>query len=309
MKLTEKLLSHLNRVFNKDAKPFDAMTITAADPVNWTVADAVLTLAVPSDPGMSLVIDLTNLNLQDVVDAANGGGFTATLMAIGDGDLSAMVLLDGTGSGSQAIQGFASLLWAMMNAIAYQLQGLGDEIPDMLQQLRMDLSQGEWVDFWLKVFLGTLRLSAETDEAAITRLISTVLTVKSNNKALELMVFAATGITVQVLDIPWLEEDNVTVDPDVIAQYSLSLLPGGEPAWGAANVLQCAFAVIFPSSATCAEYAKVMPIINANRAAGYYGIAYARPSPIKTNTIGDTTNTGGKLIGPEIPSLSPMVCP
>lgn len=311
MQLTPKLLGHLNRVFNKDPESFQAVTIDATDPMTWTVSDAHLHAEVPGNPGMTLDIDLLDMDLQDVVDAAQGLGYTASL-SIGDGELSAMVLIDASGVGAQAILGFRSLLWVFMNAAAYQLQYSSDQIDNMLDELRLDHADGEWLEYWLLVLLGGLRLPAETDPQLLARIISTVLRIKSNNIALEQLVLAATGVPVQVVDIPWLEADNVTVDPAILTKFSLSTLPSGKPAWGNPanlNVLQCAFGVLFPPGTDCTTIGEVMALINQDKAAGTYAIVYQNASAMKTNTLGDKTNTLGKQVGPAVGTFAPKVCP
>jgi hypothetical protein len=305
MLLTQKLIRYLPRTFLRIPQSVPALAIAHTGALSWSIADAVLTTAVAGVPGAALEIDLAELTLQQLADAINAHpGYTATLAPGVNGSVGAWALLDGAGAAGDSLAVYAAIEWSFIDAFARALTEAAATLVQMLRQLRLDLAEGEWLEFWGGRLLGTGRGAGETDAAMRNRVTSQVLTVKSNNRALEEIVRLSTGVDVEIVDIPWALPGGNTllthgggywtalhvtnsadyvcgpnpflVDAAVVAQFGLETLPDGRPVWGdlyAALPLNAAFAVIFDENATPEQVAAVMDVVHVNRAAGTVALA------------------------------------
>lgn len=320
MRLTRKLLGHLYRPFDRSEQAVQALTIQRAEAIAWTVGDGKLTVTVPTLPAAALEVDLSSHTLTSLVAAINGAsGYAATLAGGLAGSRSALMLLDGTGTAPggapAALTSYTSLLWVFMDAVARQLHLARAAIDGLLTQLLLHLAAGDWADYWLEHTIGGSRATGETDAALRERIISTILRVKSNNRALETLVSAATGISVTIEDIPWRVPSGAppgyTVDGAVMTKFALQPLPDGRPAWSEAENLPlvAAFAVIFPAGTSCTDQSKVMDIIGANRAAGTHALAYVESAAaMQTNSAGEVTNDASWVCGPVTADYLPSPC-
>lgn len=205
MRLTPKLLENLNRVFDKDPGRFVALRIAHQGGLRWSVADGALTLAVGDDPAASLIFDLSQYTLRQLVDAiAAASGYAVIYLDPDRADLSALVLLDGEGDASQfngdAIFGYTSLLWALLESIAAQLQAAKDQIPEAPRQLSTTTASGTWLDE-LGSYLKVPRLTGEAETQYGPRIIAEVLRPAANNIALERAIEDYTGQPCEVADV------------------------------------------------------------------------------------------------------------
>ncbi|HWY24434.1 MAG TPA: hypothetical protein VNX47_05910 [Nevskia sp.] len=341
MKLTATLASHLYRPASKNPLPVLGLTLNNTNPtMTWTVADQVLTTYLNGSPVPDKTVDLTAYTLATLVVYLNTlMGYSAVIGPAAYGAMSAVTLLDGSGSPADESLGdelnyYTSPKWALLDAAAREIQTAGNTIPNMLAELVFTTSDGEWVDTWLDETLGGLRQTGENDAALINRIASTITTIKSNNVALEKLVFKLTGITVQVVDIDWVTGSEAiftyggpnwndtqitnsltarlypayTTDQAIINSFGLPLDQIGQAYWGparACNPLFSAFAVVFAPNATSAQFQAVMPIINANRMGGTLALGYRAMVMLDTNVLADVTNNLDYVAGPAGTLYSP----
>jgi len=205
MKLTEKLLGYLHRVFDKGPDAFVALRVHYAGDLAWSVADGVLTLTVVGGPGTSASYDLSQHTLDSLVNAiAARAGFQVTFADRDRLKLSALVLLDGAGDQSQpngdAILGYTSILWAIMEAYSVQLQVLRDQVGNMLLQMSTKTASDIWLDE-LGSYYGVPRDNSESDALYGQRIIAQTLRPISNNVAIERAIEALTGQPCTVTDV------------------------------------------------------------------------------------------------------------
>lgn len=333
MKLTPKMMGHLYRDFDKNPRTYPALSLNYQDAtMEWTVADQVLTTVCTSTPADNLTLDLTAYDIQGLIAAlAANPNYTVVSLAP-DSSIGAIALMDGSGTPGNGIDqdilpAFSDLTWMTMDAAAHEVQDARNTLGDVLTELRLDLADGEWLELWMSYIIGGLKKEGETDAQLFQRIRSTVTLVKCNNVALEKIVFAQTGLTVQVVDINWFvanetlftyggpywDPSMVTnsanarlypawrADPAVVAEFGLLPAADGVPAFGDprnGNALLCAFAVIFSAPPACADYKTVMAAINKFKAGGTIGLAYQPSNTLLTNTLGDNTNDPAELSGP-----------
>lgn len=203
MKLTSRLLGYLNRVFDKDPKPFVGLNVIGDADWSWSISDRVLRVTVGGVEAATF--DLASLTINELIQAFNAlDGFAA---AIGDADragLMATVLLDGSEavlSGAYGpLTGYTSLLWAFMEGWAVELGGLRTQIAAAPDQLDLNKGSGVWLDE-IGGYYGVTRSLNETDEVYGPRVIAEALRPRSNNVALEAAIKVYTGQDATVTDV------------------------------------------------------------------------------------------------------------
>lgn len=202
MRLTERLLGFLNRVFDKDPKAFVAMRVEGSSDWSWSITDRVLRLT--HDGGVA-TFDLADMTLAELFqDLSALPGFVVTA---GDGErlgLKASVLLDGAGDvlgGSIApLTGYTSLLWAFMEGWAVELFDLQVQVSAAPSQLNLNEGTGVWLDE-IGSHYGVTRGLNEPDPIYGPRVIAEALRPRSNNVALEAAIKVYTGQDATVTDV------------------------------------------------------------------------------------------------------------
>lgn len=206
MRLTQKLLSFLNRVFDKDPAPFLALRLRYDGGMTWRVADGVLTTTVTGGSGEDLVVDLSQYRIGELINhlAAQPGyeiayGDQTTLSL-----LSALVLMDGSGdidkSNGDHLYGYTSILWSYLEAQASELQAAAAQIPEALAQMSTKTAQGEWLDE-LGDYYDVPRIQGENDASYGPRIIAEVLRPRGNNVAMQAAIKIFTGQDALVTDV------------------------------------------------------------------------------------------------------------
>jgi hypothetical protein len=192
VRLTNKLLGYLHRVFNKDPMQFLALRITCdSGQMTWAVSDGFLTLTpANSNFAQPMMLDLSTFTVQSL------GQFVASqpgyLVLFQDSstkkNLSALVLLDATGDVSQSngdhLFGYTNLLYAYVNATASELELLQAQIGNALQQMSTTTAEAEFLDFqgtFYDVPRNSVGSTSELDTSYSPRIISNVLLPSSNN--------------------------------------------------------------------------------------------------------------------------------
>lgn len=235
MKLTQKLLGWLHRVFDPNPEPFSALRIWySGTSMNWVVADGVLTISVSGGPGSGLTIDLSQYSIATLVDyiAAQPGYTVPYADGTSRRDLSALVLLDGSGdqfeSNGDLLQGYESLLYVMLEPAAAELQAAQAQIVNAIAQMDINSAEANWLDFWGDYF-NVPRTSGELDPAYAPRMIATVLRRRGNNVAMEAAIGGAIGQPVTVTNVtewgPTTPLFNNTISFDGTHTFNASAIP------------------------------------------------------------------------------------
>lgn len=231
MKLTDKLLGYLNRVFSKDPESFLALRLRYNGTMSWKISDGMLTTAVTGGSGGNLSIALPGMTISSLAAylALQPGYSLAYSVGTQYSGLSAMALIDG-GSSQNATNGdnltaYTSLLWAYMEANSIELTAARTSISEMLKQMSLQTASYTYLDD-LGEYYGVQRLLGETDTVYANRIIVVILRPKGNNVALEMAISYMTGgYATTVVDVPiagtaptqWYGQFDVTTQFDLIS--------------------------------------------------------------------------------------------
>jgi len=207
MRLTQKLLSYLNRVFDKDPGKFLALRLQyEGGGMTWRIEDGVLYTTVTGGPGSDLVVDLSQYRLADLMFyLASQPGYEIAYGVQGSAaQVSALALMDGEGDISRSngdhLYAYTSLLWAYMEAVASELKLAAAQIPEALKQMSTRTAEGEWLDE-LGGYYGVPRIQGEPDVSYGPRIIAEVLRPRGNNVAMEAAIKVYTGQDAKVTDV------------------------------------------------------------------------------------------------------------
>lgn len=207
MKLTQKLLSNLHRVFKKEPQSFLALRLRYnGTSMSWEVSEGVLTTNVVGGIGSGLSVNLANYSLFGLVNhlAAQPGYAVEYSDQSELRDLSARVLIDATGdqdaSNGDHLLGYTSLLWAYMEPMAVELKEIDHQIDEAIKQMNLRNSEGMWCDEWGSYY-GVIRRTGEEDAQYVTRIILEVLRPRGNNVAIEVVARELLGQPVTVNDV------------------------------------------------------------------------------------------------------------
>lgn len=207
MKLTQKLLGLLHRVFSVDPEHFLALQLGYdGDGLTWTVADAVLTTTVSGGQGVDLLIDLTTYTLGELINfiAAQPGYSVVKATGSANRKLGARILIDATGDLSvdsgDRLYAYTSLNWAFMDAYSVELEVAKAQIPEAINQLDLTTAEDEWLDE-LGSYYGVERLTDELNASYGPRIVATVMRPRCNNVSIEKAISYYTGQETTVTDV------------------------------------------------------------------------------------------------------------
>lgn len=206
MKLTQKLLSLLHRVFDPDPEQFLALRISYGGSMTWTVSEGVLSTTVVGGIGQGFSIDLTTLTLAQLTSAISALPGYQVLYADGSANLalSARVLIDGAGDIAQSngdhLYAYTSLVWAYMEAVGTELKAAKAQIPEAINQMSIPTASDDWIDE-LGSYYGVPRLQGEQDQSYGARIIAETVRPRSNNIAIERAISYYTGQATKVTDV------------------------------------------------------------------------------------------------------------
>jgi len=336
MKLTTKLLGYLNKVFNTKPDSFLAIRVTYDGQMTWTVADRLLSFKIAGGTGSDFEVDLSQYTLFELADLmAAKTGYSVPYYDVDQGSLGATVLIDSSGdidtSNGDHLLGYSSLLWVLIDTAAKELKDAKDQIIEMLKQMVIKTSEGEWADEWGS-YPRIPRLSAETDLDYTTRIIVEFLRIRSNNLALEQLIEDQTGVSVSIKDLPW-KGNNILLSNTLnhnlnsmvyvvgpkftggyvalfttlgITVFKAGIFPtGGYPYWGLQandNPLVCAFAVIFNvtnlNTLSLATRQTIARIIDRSKQSGTIPLYFISVGLLDTNVSGDLLNDQNHVAGP-----------
>ena len=202
MKLTKRLLSYLNKVFDKDPYKYLALSFVYTSDMQWVISDGFLTTTVTANPQANLNIDLSQYTLQSLTSyIAEQSGYSVTFFEqFSQGGTSALTLIDGAGDMSTGLYAYTSPLWSYLDANATELQIAETQIANLPAQMSTTTAQADWLDY-LGTFYGVPRNAGELDQSYGPRIISTVLRSASNNIALEMAISTFTGQSTKVTNV------------------------------------------------------------------------------------------------------------
>lgn len=199
MKLTRKLVGHLNRIFDLAPAPVLALRLRyAGDAMTWTVEDGVLATSVTGGIGAPLQVNLAAYTINSLAAylAAQTGYTVEYVDELGVGGLSAKVLLDAGGdqslSNGDHLYAYTSLLWAWLDPVAQELKEASDQIDQAVLQMAPKTASGEWLDE-LGAYYAVDRIGGELDGLYAARIIAEVLRPRGNNVAIANAVDTVAG--------------------------------------------------------------------------------------------------------------------
>jgi len=206
MRLTQKLLSFLNRVFDKDPAQFLALRLQYDGGMVWQVADGSLTTTVTGGSGHSLTVDLSQYSVAQLANfLGTQQGYSVAYVDRSElSALSALVLIDGGSdialSNGDHLYGYTSELWSYMEAQSSELETAEAQIGEMLNQMSTVTASNEWLDE-LGSYYVVPRLQGELDSQYGPRIIAEVLRPRGNNVAMEAAIKVYTGQNAKVTDV------------------------------------------------------------------------------------------------------------
>lgn len=241
MRLTEKLLGYLHRVFDKDPLPFVALRFTYAGSMTWVVNDGVLTTTVLATPAHDLTVDLTSHTLASLTAyLSTQTGYTVTYIDPARASLNARVLLDREGdsgtTNGDALFGYTSILWAFLEAWGVELSTARDQVAQMLLQMDLVDASGAWIDE-IGGYYGVPRITGEADAAYGPRIIAEVIRPRSNNVAIEAAIETDTGYEATVTDVVGGGSATPIYDGSIVHDGAYTHSGGGVPIYGLFDVL------------------------------------------------------------------------
>lgn len=191
MKLTQKLISYLHRVFDKDPKPFLALRVQCdGSGLTWVVAGARLATTPVGGTAQPLLIDLTQHTITSLATfiAASPGYSVSYADSSSLALLGAATLIDATGnvatSNGDHLYAYTSVLWSYIDANAVELEAAGTQIEQMLLQMSTATAEDVWLDE-LGGYYKVPRKQGELDVAYGPRIIAEVIRPLANNVAIE----------------------------------------------------------------------------------------------------------------------------
>lgn len=198
MKLTDKLIGYLNRVFDRGPQAVLALRIRYDGTMRWTIADGILTTTVTGGTGAAFRLDLRLFTVATLAaNIAARPGYTVPFVDTTQiPGLLATVLLDGSGDQAQSngdhLKAYTSTLWAYMEAKASELVPLRAAVDEALLQMAANTASGDWVDEH-GAFYAVGRKDGESDAQYAARIVAEVGRARGNNVAIGEAVRRASG--------------------------------------------------------------------------------------------------------------------
>lgn len=206
MRLTQKLISFIHRVFDKDPVQFLALRIQYDGGLTWQVSEGTLVTTVTGGSGQNLSISLSQYTIGALANFIGAQhGYTIAYVDRSELSLlSSLVLIDGSNdislSNGDHLYGYQSPLWSYMESQSNELEQAETQIGEMLKQMSTPTAGDVWLDE-LGGYYGVPRQQGEQDSNYGPRIVAEVLRPRSNNVALEMAISAYTGQPTTVTDV------------------------------------------------------------------------------------------------------------
>lgn len=214
MKITERLLGYLHRVFSRDPKRMLALRVRYdGTGMVMKVEDAVLTTTVTGGLGTSLTVDLrqhTFSTLADFIETQAGYSVEYENPQLGSVGAWALldVVTDQAASNGDHLYAYTSPLRAFLEAFAEELTTARKQIPQLVRQMSVPTANDVWLDE-LGSYFKVPRLPGESDAVYGPRMIAEVIQPRNNNIAIEEAIRTATGVNARVTDAEMQEDVDV----------------------------------------------------------------------------------------------------
>lgn len=256
----QRLLKHPHAaVFDKSPVPELALRLRHANNVQWGIAEGLLTATVGA---VVSTYDLRTLTVAQLADDLQGDGFEVLSLSQSMSGLSAMVLVEGSGaqleSNGDRIEGFTSLLWALLSSFTGELRDAKTQIGYALDQMVITQAEGEWLDLWGALYAEPRRVD-ESDADYAPRVPREAFRERVNALAIEKAILDATGEDVRIRE-PW--KYTFILDE--------STLSGPHRMYDGETI---GYHLIQPVATDNVDWAKVLPVVHRNRAAGVLVLA------------------------------------
>lgn len=241
MLLTKKLLSFLNRVFDKAPGEFLALRLSYGGGLTWRVENAVLYTTVTGGIGQNLTVDLSQYTIASLVAylAAQPGYSVLYADGTDSAQLSARILLDGSNdiatSNGDHLYAYTNVLWAFLEAAANELDQAKAAIVEMLKQMSTLTASDIWLDE-LGGYYGIPRLSGELDASYGPRIIAEVLRARGNNVAMEAAIKVFTGQDAKVTDVVLYTASAPNYDGTITHNSAWNYQSASQPLYGLFDV-------------------------------------------------------------------------
>jgi hypothetical protein len=288
MKLTQKLLGLLHRVFDPDPESFLALQIGYdGDGLTWEVSNAVLTTSVSGGQGVDLALDLTDYTIAELIayiSAAPGYSILKGASAANQA-LSARILIDATGDladdKGDRLYAYSSLTWAYLEAYSLELQAAATQIPLAIEQMSLATADDEWLDE-LGAYYNCARQTDELDSSYGPRIVATTLRPRCNNIAIEQAITFYTGQSTNVTDVTVYSDVAPLYNSQITRDSSYNYISKAVPKYGLFDV-EYGYDLLGGDDPT-AFAARIATIIETIRSAG----THLRSLSLQAGTISDT---------------------
>jgi hypothetical protein len=197
----ERMLEGLPPVFNKDPEKRLAFTVShSSGALLVTIRQRTISARTEDKYVKDFTLSLEGKTLAELVAEINTySGYTAVVKDFGTA--SALRLLDTEDDSSGQVYVFTNINWAVMKALAWEMEVLGIAVQEGLRQVSMIGSTGIIQDYWGS-FAEVDRRRGEADRQYGQRIV-TVYGPKSNEKSIERMLKNIMGIDTTVSDLSW----------------------------------------------------------------------------------------------------------
>lgn len=231
-----------------------AFRLQHEDGASWSVGDRVFT-AKAGD--LEVEHDLRQFTVNQLVNQLAADGFTIVSPSPRFSGISALVLVDGSGSqnisNGDHVTAYTSLLWVLLNGYAGEVLDAEEQVRQALLQMVITTASGEWLDLWGALY-GVPRNPGESDAHFVPRIPKEAFRVRNNAHAIELAIRDATGFDVRIEE-PWTN----------IFKLDGSLLSGPDKFYDGETI---GYHLIKPVARETIDWPAVLAVINKNRAAG-----------------------------------------
>ncbi|HEY0205071.1 MAG TPA: hypothetical protein VGC15_13090 [Acetobacteraceae bacterium] len=237
MRLTTKLLGHINRAFRKDPDAFLALRLSYDGGMQWQVAEGVLTTTVRGGSGAPLSIPLAGLTVAELagVLSVQRGYTTPWVVPAPQSGAAALRLLDGQGdiydSNGDHLLAYGSILYAYLDAMTQELMLAQSAIVAMPDQMNTATAAGDWLDLQGLMY-AVPRLGGEPDGLYARRIIVEVLRPKGNNVAIEAAIADYIGQDVTINDVTIFRGPEPSFDGIPAFDGSYNFSPAAVPVYG-----------------------------------------------------------------------------
>lgn len=296
-----RLLQRLHRIFNRDPKGEGALQLDLDG--QGAVRISGLTLTLTTSAG-NATYDLSIWTLTQLADAINTGTLAGNLTAtvVGDGSLLARGLLEVEQQDlpdEPLLRYPTSLVYQEFQVYSWILQAQADRLTAAAKQLYLNWAEGAWLDFGGAMY-GVYRQNGEADEEYRRRIVSTVLMIKCNAKALMKLVKAATGVHV---DIRNLRPTGIFI----MNSFTSLMNTVDDRLYGTGiDSISASYAYRFGvyiskdniNNLSATEKEAIVSLINKYKAAGTQAVYFAPNMQLLMNNVGTTMNDPDFTVGP-----------